>query len=92
MAFVEFRDVCKIYQMGEVEVAAVSGMSFDIEQGELVVVVGPSKNLLIYPTDFNKSSSDNSDVFGKLGALSVKGTSDFSMRAMRFCAFARASV
>ena len=42
MAFVEFRDVCKIYQMGEVEVAAVSGMTFDIERGELVVVVGPS--------------------------------------------------
>ena len=42
MAFVEFRDVCKIYQMGEVEVAAVSGMSFDIEKGEFVVVVGPS--------------------------------------------------
>ncbi len=42
MAFVEFRDVCKIYQMGEVKVAAVSGMSFDIEQGEFVVVVGPS--------------------------------------------------
>ena len=42
MAFVEFRDVCKIYQMGEVEVAAVSGMTFDIEQGEFVVVVGPS--------------------------------------------------
>ena len=42
MAFVEFRDVCKIYQMGEVEVAAVSGMTFDIEKGEFVVVVGPS--------------------------------------------------
>ena len=42
MAFVEFRDVCKIYQMGEVKVAAVSGMSFDIECGEFVVVVGPS--------------------------------------------------
>ena len=42
MAFVEFRDVCKIYQMGEVEVAAVSGMSFTIEKGEFVVVVGPS--------------------------------------------------
>ena len=42
MAFVEFRDVCKIYQMGEVRVAAVSGMTFDIEQGEFVVVVGPS--------------------------------------------------
>ena len=42
MAFVEFRDVRKIYQMGEIKVAAVDGMSFDIEQGELVVVVGPS--------------------------------------------------
>lgn len=42
MSFVEFRDVCKVYQMGEVEVAAVSGMTFDIEQGEFVVVVGPS--------------------------------------------------
>ena len=42
MAFIEFRDVRKIYQMGEVEVAAVDGMSFSIEKGEFVVVVGPS--------------------------------------------------
>ena len=42
MAFVEFRDVRKVYRMGEEEVAAVDGMTFDIERGELVVVVGPS--------------------------------------------------
>ena len=42
MAFVEFRDVRKIYTMGEVKVAAVDGMSFTIERGELAVVVGPS--------------------------------------------------
>lgn len=42
MAFVEFRDVRKVYRMGEVEVAACDGVSFDIEQGELVVVVGLS--------------------------------------------------
>ncbi len=42
MAFVEFRDVRKVYRMGEVEVAAVDGMTFDIERGEFVVVVGPS--------------------------------------------------
>ena len=42
MAFVEFRDVSKIYQMGEVEVAAVRAMNFTIEQGEFVVIVGPS--------------------------------------------------
>ena len=42
MAFVEFRDVRKVYQMGEVEVAAADGLNFDIERGELAVVVGPS--------------------------------------------------
>lgn len=42
MSFVEFHDVSKIYQMGEVEVAAVQGLSFEIEQGEFVVIVGPS--------------------------------------------------
>ena len=42
MAFVEFKDVRKVYRMGEVEVAAIDGITFGIEQGELVVVVGPS--------------------------------------------------
>ena len=42
MAFVEFADVSKVYRMGEVEVAAVRDMSFTIEQGEFVVIVGPS--------------------------------------------------
>lgn len=42
MAFVEFHEVRKIYQMGEVEVAAADGLTFEIEQGELAVVVGPS--------------------------------------------------
>lgn len=42
MAFVEFRNVSKIYQMGEVEVSAVDDMNFQIDEGEFVVVVGPS--------------------------------------------------
>lgn len=42
MAFVEFSDVRKTYRMGEVEVHAVDGMSFSIEEGELCVIVGPS--------------------------------------------------
>lgn len=42
MAFVEFRNVSKVYQMGEVEVSAVDDMNFQIEEGEFVVVVGPS--------------------------------------------------
>ena len=42
MAFVEFRDVRKIYQMGETQVCAADGLNFDIEQGELACIVGPS--------------------------------------------------
>ena len=42
MSFVEFHDVCKTYKMGDVKVHAVKGMDFTIEQGELVIVVGPS--------------------------------------------------
>ncbi len=42
MAFIEFRNVSKTYSMGEVEVHAVHDMSFTIEEGEFVVVVGPS--------------------------------------------------
>ena len=42
MAFVEFRDVGKTYHMGEVDINALHDASFEIEKGELVVIVGPS--------------------------------------------------
>ena len=42
MAFVEFEDVRKTYRMGDIEVHAVDGMDFQIEQGEFCVIVGPS--------------------------------------------------
>ena len=42
MAFVEFENVAKTYQMGEVEINALHDATFSIEKGELVVIVGPS--------------------------------------------------
>lgn len=42
MAFVEFENVGKIYQMGEVKINALHDATFQIEKGELVVIVGPS--------------------------------------------------
>ena len=46
MAFVEFKDVTKYYQMGEVRIAAADGVTFSIEKGEFVIIVGPSGCLL----------------------------------------------
>lgn len=42
MAYIEFKNVNKIYQMGEVEIKALNKTSFEIEKGELVVILGPS--------------------------------------------------
>ena len=42
MAFVEFQNVGKTYHMGEVDINALHDTSFEIEKGELVVIVGPS--------------------------------------------------
>ena len=42
MAFVEFENVGKTYQMGEVKINALHDATFQIEKGELVVIVGPS--------------------------------------------------
>ena len=40
--FVSLRDVKKIYHMGEIDIAAANGITFDIRKGEFAVVVGPS--------------------------------------------------
>ena len=42
MAYVEFRDISKTYKMGEVLIRALHDVSFDIERGEICVVVGAS--------------------------------------------------
>lgn len=42
MAFVEFDRVGKTYHMGEIEINALHDVSFTIEKGELVVIVGAS--------------------------------------------------
>ena len=42
MSFIELSSVYKKYNMGEVTLNALDGVSFSIEQGELCMVVGPS--------------------------------------------------
>ena len=40
--YIEFRDVKKIYKMGEVSIEALSGVDFTVDKGEFVVVAGAS--------------------------------------------------
>lgn len=43
MAYIEFKNVVKEYKMGEVRIRALDNTNFQIEKGELVVIVGPSE-------------------------------------------------
>ncbi len=42
MPYIEFKNVNKIYEMGEIKIKALNETNFQIEKGELVVIVGPS--------------------------------------------------
>ncbi len=50
-AFIEARNLRKTYHVGKIEVEALRGISFDVQRGEFVSVVGPSgsgKSTLFY--------------------------------------------
>jgi putative ABC transport system ATP-binding protein len=41
-AVIEINDVKKIYQMGDIQVNALNGVSLQVESGEMVAITGPS--------------------------------------------------
>ena len=41
-AYIEFKNVKKVYQMGEVEIEALRGVDFTIDKGEFVIIAGAS--------------------------------------------------
>src|ERR1700723_4223786 len=50
-AFIEAKDLRKTYHVGKIEVEALRGISFSVQKGEFVTVVGPSgsgKSTLFY--------------------------------------------
>src|SRR6202521_5548149 len=51
MAFIEAVDLRKTYRVGKIEVPALQGVSFSVQKGEFVSIVGPSgsgKSTLFY--------------------------------------------
>lgn len=42
MGYVQFKNICKTYDSGDVKVEALKNVSFEIEKGEICVIVGQS--------------------------------------------------
>ncbi|MFH1085677.1 MAG: ABC transporter ATP-binding protein [Chloroflexota bacterium] len=42
MMLIELRDICKVYQMGAVQVEALCGLSLSVDAGEMISIMGPS--------------------------------------------------
>lgn len=89
MAFIEFDKVSKIYRSGQVEIAALREASFEIEKGELCVIVGQSgagKTTLLNILGGMDTLSEGSVRFdGKnVGAFSVRQLSEYRRREVGF--------
>jgi len=61
---IEFRNIYKIYKMGDSEVHAIDGVSFKIEKGEFVAIVG-------------QSGSGKSTCMNIIGALDVPTSGEY---------------
>lgn len=61
---IEFKNIYKIYQMGDSEVRAVDGVSFKIKKGEFVAIVG-------------QSGSGKSTCMNIIGALDVPTSGEY---------------
>jgi putative ABC transport system ATP-binding protein len=51
MAYISLKNVSKFYQMGETRITANDKISFDINEGEFVVILGPQWSRKIHRSE-----------------------------------------
>ena len=66
---IEFVDIHKIYRMGDTEIRASDGVSFTVDKGEMVAIVG-------------KSGSGKSTIMNIIGALDVPTTGKYYLNGI----------
>ncbi len=42
MAFISCTDIVRVYRMGDIEIAALRGLSLEVDRGEMISIMGPS--------------------------------------------------
>jgi len=77
-AFIEARELRKTYRVGKVDVPALRGVSFSVEKGEFVTVVGPS-------------GSGKSTLFYMLGGLAQADSGSVTIDGVDFAALSDAA-
>ena len=61
---IDVREMTKVFQMGDVQVNALAGVSFQVEEGELLAIMGPS-------------GSGKSTMMNMLGCLDIPTSGDY---------------
>lgn len=76
MSFVQLKDVCKRYKVGEVTITAADKINFFIEKGELAIILGPS-------------GSGKTTVLNLLGGMDTADEGEISVDGMDIAGYNR---
>ena len=79
MSYIEFKNIVKEYKTGEITIKALDNTNFNIEKGELVVIVGPSG--AGKTTTLNILGGMDSETYGKV-IIAGKDISNYNRKQL----------